>query len=469
MSKKALNQAPVKKGDLVSLSITDISEEGLGIGKYEGFTLFVKDAVTGDQVQAQVMTVKKGFGFARLTELVEASEHRISPRCGVARPCGGCQLQAMSYEAQLDFKTDKVKNHLARLGQVTDLDVKPCLGMEEPWYFRNKAQYPVQMGKDSQLKIGFYAGRTHSIIEADACYIGQPENEIILKLIRQWMLDFKLKPYDEEKGSGLVRTIMIRNGYFTGEVMVCIVIRRQDKKQNAAYEALVQRLTALDLGKAKVTSICLNVNPDKTNVILGDRMVNLYGPGYITDKIGPLTFEISAQSFFQINPMQTRVLYEKALEYAGLTGRETVWDLYCGAGTISLFLAQKAKQVYGVEIVAPAIDNARVNAKRNGIENATFYVGEAEEVLPRLYAEEGIYADVIVVDPPRKGCDERALKTMTEMKPEKIVYVSCNSATLARDLRYLVDHGYQVEKVQPVDMFPQTTHVETVVLMSKVK
>lgn len=482
MSKKSVLTAPVAKDDLVTVTITDMSEDGEGIGKTKGFALFIKDAVVGDQVLAKVIAVKKGYGYARIVEIKEPSGQRVEPRCSVAAPCGGCQLQAMNYEAQLKFKTDKVKNHLTRIGHLPQVQVEKTLGMGDgdggewngesasdrngevgPWHYRNKAQYPVRQGKDGQIKIGFYAGRTHAIIESPCCYIGHPVNEKIIELIRQWMQDYKIRAYDEQRGTGLLRHIMIRTGYFTGEIMVCLVINAHNLKSSAARKALVERLSQID----GMTSICLNVNTDRTNVILGKEMVHLMGAGYITDKIGDIRYQISAQSFFQVNPLQTRVLYQTALDFAGLTGEETVWDLYCGIGTISLFLAQKAKQVYGVEIVPPAIENARENARMNGITNAQFYVGKAEEILPELYEKEGIYADVIVTDPPRKGCEEIVLETMVRMAPEKIVYVSCNSSTLARDLHYLAERGYEVKKVQPVDMFPQTGGVETIALLQK--
>lgn len=333
MAEKTKRTAPVTKDDLVSVTITDMSENGEGIGKTEGFALFIKDAVVGDQVLAKVIAVKKGYGYARLMEIQEASPLRTAPRCPVAAPCGGCQLQAMDYEAQLKFKTDKVKNHLSRIGHLEDIHVENTLGMTDengPWHYRNKAQYPVRQGKDGQIQIGFYAGRTHAIIETPCCYIGQPVNETIIEIIRKWMQDYKIQAYNEQNGTGLLRHIMIRTGYFTGEIMVCLVINKKKLKSPAAEKALVERLQTVE----GMTSICLNINMEKTNVILGHEMVNLMGPGYITDMIGDIRYQISAQSFFQVNPLQTRVLYQTALDFAGLTGEETVWDLYCGTGTI---------------------------------------------------------------------------------------------------------------------------------------
>ena len=462
MSKKTIT-APVQKNDQVLVSITDISEEGEGIGKADGFTLFIKDTLPGDEVLAKVTAVKKGYGFARMMKLRKASGQRTEPRCPAAAPCGGCQIQAMDYAAQLKFKTDKVKAHMSRLGHLPDVPVLDTIGMKTesgqgPWHYRNKAQYPVREGKDGQICIGFYAGRTHSIIETPVCHIGQPVNEEIIEIIRNWMITYRIPTYNETTGQGYLRHIMIRSGCHTGEIMVCLVVNSKKQRSAAAVDDLIRMLCRI----RGMTSICLNINTSRTNVILGSTMVSLYGPDYITDRIGPISYRISAQSFFQVNPLQTEVLYGKALEFAELTGQETVWDLYCGTGTISLFLARQAKQVYGVEIVPAAIENARINAANNQISNAEFYVGKAEEVLPERYQKDGIHADVIVTDPPRKGCEEIVLETMVKMNPDRIVYVSCNSSTLARDLQYLDAHGYQTVKVQPVDMFPHTTGVECV-------
>jgi 23S rRNA (uracil1939-C5)-methyltransferase len=320
----------------------------------------------------------------------------------------------------------------------------------------------VQRGKDGRIVMGFYAGRTHDVIEMEDCMLNLGKDKEILEIVKEWMQTYQIEPYDEKTQAGVIRHVMIRYGKYTGQMMVCLVVTREQLEGNAREE-LVKRLLEVE----GMTSICLNVNKEKTNVILGNKMVLLYGKDYIVDKIGEVSYRISAQSFYQVNPMQTKVLYEIALEYAGLTGNEVVWDLYCGIGTISLFLAQKAKKVYGVEIVEPAIENANENAKLNGMENVEFFCGKAEEVLPREYKEHQIYADVIVTDPPRKGCDEKVNETMVQMKPKRIVYVSCNSATLARDCKMLEERGYKVEKIQPVDMFPQTTHVETVVLLQR--
>lgn len=446
----------MKKDDLIEVTIEDLSEEGTGIGKFEGMTFFIKDAVIGDRVRAKIMKLKKTYGFARLMEVLTPSPDRVEPLCPVARQCGGCQIQAMSYEAQLAFKTRKVENNLKRIGKFEEIPMESIIGMEDPFHYRNKAQFPFGKNRDGKIITGFYAGRTHSIIENTSCHLGKEVNEKILEKILAWMNAFHVEPYNEATGKGLMRHSLIRCGFRTGEIMVCLVI---NGRKIPGEEALVDSLKIIP----GMTNISLNVNKEKTNVILGREVINLWGRPYIEDYIGEVKYQISPLSFFQVNPVQTERLYGKALEYAGLTGEETVWDLYCGIGTISLFLARKARKVYGVEIIPDAIEDARRNASLNGFTNTEFYVGKAEEVLPEKYEKEGVRADVIVVDPPRKGCDETLLSTMVKMQPERIVYVSCDSATLARDLRYLCDNGYELKRVCPADMFPQTVHVETVV------
>ena len=451
-----------KKNDMVTVEIKDMGHDGEGIGKAEGYTLFIKDAVIGDLVEAKVMKAGKNYGYARLMQVLKPSKDRVEPKCSCARACGGCQLQALSYEKQLEFKEKKVRGNLERIGGFSDLEIEKVIGMEHPWRYRNKAQYPVGKDKDGKIITGFYAGRTHSIIPNQDCLLGAEINETILEKVIAYMEENHVTPYDETTGRGLVRHVLIRCGYQTGEIMVCLIV---NGRKLPAAEKLTDSLREIP----GMTSISLNVNTKRNNVILGEEVINLWGQAFITDAIGEVKYQISPLSFYQVNPIQTEKLYETALEFAGLTGKETVWDLYCGIGTISLFLAKKAKQVYGVEIVPPAIADARKNAALNGIENAEFYVGKAEEVLPEKYEQEGISADVIVVDPPRKGCDEAVLQTMLKMKPERIVYVSCDSATLARDLKRLCEELYEVKRVAVCDMFPQSTHVECVVLMSKVK
>ena len=457
----------MEKNQEFIVTIEDMNEDGAGVGKVDGYIWFVKDAVIGDVVRAKAMKMKKSYGFARLMEVLEPSASRVIPSCPVARQCGGCQLQAMSYEEQLKFKERKVMNNLIRIGKFAEDEIHmlPIMGMEEPWRYRNKAQFPFGKDKDGNVIAGFYAGRTHAIVEAEDCLLGVEENREILDIVKQFMKEMKIEPYDELSHKGLVRHVLIRKGFKTGEIMVCLVI---NGNKLPGKERLVEMLTGVD-GIKGMTSISYSVNQEKTNVIMGKEIVNLYGPGYITDYIGNVKYQISPLSFYQVNPVQTERLYGTALEYAGLTGNEIVWDLYCGIGTISLFLAQKAKKVYGVEIVPQAIEDARRNAEINGIHNAEFFVGKAEEVLPERFEKNHVHADVIVVDPPRKGCDAVCMDTILKMRPERVVYVSCDSATLARDLRYLADGGYVVERGRCCDMFPGTVHCETVVLLSQQK
>ena len=462
-----------KKNDTVTIEITDMGIDGEGIGKVDGFTLFVKDALIGDVAEVKVMKAKKNYGYARLMKLVLPSPDRVEPVCSVARQCGGCQIQALSYAKQLEFKQNKVRGNLIRIGgfleAFIDAIMEPIAGMEEPFHYRNKAQYPVGMDKEGNLIAGFYAGRTHQIIPNLDCALGDPVNQEILKKILAFMKEYGLTAYNEETGKGLVRHVLIRKGFTTKEIMVCLVINGKKLPHSDALAAVLAKVPGM-------TSITYSINQANTNVIMGEVICPVWGQTFITDYIGNVKYQISPLSFYQVNPVQTEVLYGQALKYAGLTGKETVWDVYCGIGTISLFLAQKAKKVYGVEIVPQAIEDARKNAELNGIENAEFFVGKAEDVLPQYYKDyakshpgEQAHADVIVVDPPRKGCEESVLETMVNMQPERIVYVSCDSATLARDLKYLCANGYELKKVRAVDMFPHTYHVETVCLLSRIK
>ena len=451
-----------RKNDIVTLKIEDCGIDGEGIGKADGFTVFVKDAVIGDTVRAKIMKAKKNYGYGRLEEIITPSPDRVEPKCQFARQCGGCQLQALSYEKQLEFKTSKVRGHLERIGGFIDIPMEKILGMEQPFHYRNKAQFPVGKSKDGRIITGFYAGRTHSIIENRDCALGVTRNKEVLDRVIAHMEKFHIQPYDENTGKGLVRHVLIRYGFFTDEMMVCLIINGE---KLPGEEALVKSLRQIP----EAVSVMVNVNKKRNNVILGEKVRLLWGQPYITDKIGEISYQISPLSFFQVNPYQTGRLYGKALEYAQLSGNETVWDLYCGIGTISLFLAQKAKMVRGVEIIPAAIENAKENACLNGFDNTEFFVGKAEEVLPEQFARTGERADVIVVDPPRKGCDETLLSTIIKMQPDRVVYVSCDSATLARDLKYLCERGYELKKVCPVDMFPNTVSVETVVLLSQLK
>ena len=471
------------KNDCVELTIEDIGVSGEGIGKVDGYTLFVKDTVIGDVVRVKIMKAKKNYGYARLMDIIKPSKDRVEPACPIARQCGGCQIQAMNYNAQLKYKQKLVKDNLLRISGLTEgVDYEMCeiLGMDTPFRYRNKAQYPVGEDKDGNIVMGFYAGHTHSIIACpdDDCMLGHRDNAFILNAVKEWMKEYRVRAYNENIHKGTVRHVLIRTGYHTDEVMVCLVTKKMLRKEVA--DGLVKAIQKL---KLNVASLVVNINKEDTNVILGKECITLYGRPYIEDYIGDIKFQISPLSFYQVNPKQTEVLYNKALEFAGLKGNESVWDMYCGIGTISLFLAKKAGKVYGVEIVPQAIEDAKNNAKINNIDNAEFFVGKAEEVVPAFYKKQtGVQSDndstdskeydmtrpdVVVVDPPRKGCDKKLLDTIVSMTPDRIVYVSCDSATLARDLKLLVEYGYKVEKVQPVDQFGNTVHVETVVLLSK--
>lgn len=466
------------KNQIVTITIEDIGNDGEGIGKYEGYTLFVKGAVVGDVAKVKVLKAKKTYGYAKVEELLTPSPDRVTPRCPVAGRCGGCQLQHLSYERQLSYKADKVKNCLIRIGGVSeeklDAITEPIIGMKDPFYYRNKAQYPVGADKEGKPVMGFYAGHSHNIVDCTDCAIQEPVNAVILPVIKKFMEEKQISAYDEENGKGLLRHVLTRVGFTTKEVMVCLIIN--GKKFPQALELAEKVSEAVEHFNGKdgkggyvLKSFCLNVNTVKSNVILGQEILPVYGETYITDYIGNIKYQISPLSFYQVNPEQTVKLYEKALEYAGLSGNEIVWDLYCGIGTISLFLAQKAKQVYGVEIVPQAIEDAKINSKINNFGNAEFFTGAAEEVMPAKYKESGgtMKADVICVDPPRKGCEESLLDTVIAMEPKRIVYVSCDPATLARDVKYLEEKGYELKKVCPVDQFGHSGHIESCVLLCR--
>ncbi|WP_053361468.1 23S rRNA (uracil(1939)-C(5))-methyltransferase RlmD [Bacillus sp. FJAT-27251] len=445
---------PVQKNEYIDVIFEDLTHDGAGVAKVDGYPVFVPGGLPGEKANIKVIKVAKGYGIGRLVELLERSHFRVEVSQEEAHKYGGCQLQHISYEGQLKYKENQVRQVLARIGKLGDVKVHPVLGMEHPWQYRNKAQVPVGQ-KDGKLVAGFFKPRSHEIVDSNESLIQLPEVNEAIQTVKQICIELGIKPYNEETHKGDMRHIMARYGKQTGELMVVLITRTSDLPQkNKLVEAIVDRLP-------KVKSIVHNINSRRTNVIMGDKTKVLWGSEVIYDYIGSVKFAISALSFYQVNPDQTKVLYDKALEYAGLNGGETVIDAYCGIGTISLFLAQKAKKVYGVEIVPEAIEDARRNAELNEIANAEFAVGKAEDVIPKWYSE-GITADVLVVDPPRKGCDEALLKTIIEMKPKKVVYVSCNPATLARDLRILEDGGYKTLEVQPVDMFPQTTHCEAV-------
>ena len=445
----------IKKNDDLEVNISDIGYEGEGIAKIDGYTTFVKGGLKGEKVKIKMLKVNKDYGFAKLVEVLEKSEERDEPICSVFGKCGGCSLQHINYEAQLDYKTNTVRNTLRKaLGY--DVGVEQTIGMGIPYNYRNKAQYPVV-----DDKIGFFAGRTHALIENEKCYIQNETSDKLAKDAFKILRKYNISSYNEKSGKGCLRHIITRIGIHTGELMLVLVTNEKNIKHK---DEIVSELTK---EYPTIKSIIQNVNMQNTNVILGNECVILYGQEYITDILGEYKFKISPLSFYQVNPVQTEVLYNIAKEYANLQGTETVFDLYSGIGTISIFIADNAKKVYGVEVVEQAVFDAKENAEINEIRNVEFIQGEAEVIVPEMY-KEGKKADVVFVDPPRKGCDEKLLETIKEMKAQKVVYISCNPATLARDLKYLTDNGYEIKKVQPVDMFPQTSHVENVVLLEKI-
>lgn len=511
----------LQKNDLITLEITDLTEEGQGVGKKDGLVFFVKDSVMGDLVEARILKAKKNYAYAKVEKLLEASPYRITPLCPVAGKCGGCQLQHLSYEKELAWKEDRITQSLIRIAGLSPEEVESkkegILGGVLSRY-RNKAQYPVQNGmkireektvsgrafaerkKGSEieqesydsLRMGFYGFHSHRIIETEDCLINSAENPLILNCIKDWAREYKISGYEEETGKGLLRHIFLRKGFSTGEILLCLVLNGKSLPHG---KELWEKLEGLSLSaeevglqseagvhceedrkaQEKIVGLCININEGSGNAILGRETRCLYGKDSIEDKIGELSFSISVPSFYQVNPVQTEKIYGKALEYAALTGEETVWDCYCGIGTISLFLAQKAKQVYGLEIVPEAIENAKKNAEKNGLHNTEFYVGAAEEVLPmwvegqkREGKDVGNLVDVVSLDPPRKGCDEACLSAVLELSPKRIVYVSCDPGSLARDMKYLREGGYTLEKWVGIDNFPRTGHVETVALLSKI-
>ncbi|WP_455544421.1 23S rRNA (uracil(1939)-C(5))-methyltransferase RlmD [Intestinibacter sp.] len=442
------------------VDIVDIGQGGVGIGKYEGFTVFVDGGLVQDKIKVKITKSKKNYAVGDMVEIIEKSPFRVERKCSEnLRQCGGCQIQELDYQKQLDIKTNEVKQVISRIGKLDDVVIHDTLGMENPFRYRNKAQFPIQK-KDNVPVIGFYKKKSHDLISTDECIIQHEVNDKIIKIIKTYIRAYNVSIYDEKTHKGLLRHLVTKVGFTTGEVMIVLVANGR-KLPNLKELAAV-----LEENIPGFKTLVVNVNTQKTNVILGKENIVAYGDGMIRDYIGELVFEISPLSFFQVNPVQTEVLYNKALEYANLGENDTVFDIYCGIGTISLFLAQKAKKVYGIEIVEDAIKDAKRNAKINNMDNVEFYVGKAEEVVPKMY-KEGKRANVVVVDPPRKGCDEKVLDTIVSMQPDRVVYVSCNPSTLARDLAYLDERGYKCNEIQPVDMFPHSVHVENVCWLSK--
>lgn len=453
----------VEKNKEYIFDIISQGYEGEGIAKIDNkYPIFIEGALKGEKVKVRIVKVNKNFAYGKLMEVLEASEERVNPPCAIYKRCGGCKLQHASYKAQLDFKWDRVKDCVSKIGKLDPSIVKYPLGMENPWRYRNKVQLPIGL-INGEVKIGFFAPRSHDIIDMESCLIQDEIGDKVVKLTREWIEKFNIRPYNvdgEYDEKGIVRHIMIRRGFTTNEVMVVLVTNGEKLPHKEEFvDLMVKNIPG-------IKSVIQNINSKKTNVILGLESKTLWGEDTISDYIGDFRFNISPLSFFQVNPTQTEVLYGKALEYANLTGNEEVFDAYCGTGTITLFLSQKAKKVYGVEIISQAIDNAWINAKENKVENVEFFVGESEVVIPDLI-NKGVKADVVVVDPPRKGCDKKLLDAITNIDAKKIVYVSCDPSTLGRDLQVLEDNGYKTLEVQPVDMFPNTSHVETVVKLNR--
>ena len=435
------------------VDIVDIGQGGVGIGKYEGFTVFVEGGLIQDKVKVRINKSKKNYAVGDIVEIFEKSPFRVDRICSDdLKDCGGCQIQELDYNKQLELKTNEVKQVISRIGKLENVEIHETIGMQSPCRYRNKAQFPIQ-NINGSTAIGFYKKKSHDVIPTDMCVIQHDINDKIIKIIKTYIQAYNVSIYNETTHTGVLRHLVTKVGFTTNEVMVVLVANGTNLPHlNELASVLKENILGFK-------TLVLNVNKAKTNVILGKENKVIYGNGKINDYIGDLVFEISPLSFFQVNPVQTEVLYNKALEYAELKENDTVFDIYCGIGSISLFLAQKATKVYGIEIVEDAIKDAKINAKLNNLNNVEFYVGKAEEVVPKMYSE-GKTANVVVVDPPRKGCDEKVLDTIVSMKPDRVVYVSCNPSTLARDLAYLDERGYKCVEIQPVDMFPHTMHVE---------
>ncbi len=446
----------IQKNDVVRILITDQTDTGEGLGKVDGFPLFVKHAVTGDEADVIVTAVRKTYGYGRIKEIIKPSKYRVKPECPVWKRCGGCQLLSMSYEGQLEYKTNKVREAIRRIGGLKDIEVQPAVGSDLVFGYRNKAQYPVGTDKNGEIVSGFYAGRTHEIISNTHCALAPDEFGDILDTVIAWMKKHNVAPYDEIRRSGIVRHVFLRKGFKTGEISLCLIINARELKHK---EELIRSLSGFDA----IKSISISVNRNNTNVIMGDEAKVIYGKDRIEDILGDVSFMISPMSFYQVNHGQTEKLYSCVKEFADLKGTETIWDLYCGIGTISLFLAKQAGKIIGIEVVERAVEDAKENARRNNITNADYFAGDVKEIFPKLYKEYSNEENIVIIDPPRKGSDEKTLETIVKLGPEKMIYVSCDPATLARDLKYMNANGYKVEKVRPYDLFPNSIHCESVV------
>lgn len=459
----------------IKVEITDIASTGSGVGKYEGIAVFVDGAITGDIVEVKITQKKKNYISGEIVRIIKPSENRITPACKVYEKCGGCQIMAMEYNAQLKYKENMLFETLKRIGKIENPVISPIISMQEPYFYRNKIQIPIGE-KNSKIEMGFFARGSHNLVEFEKCYI-QPEIcQKIMDLVREYLETEKIPVYNEELHSGNIRHLVIRKSYHMDELMVILVTR-----ENSPLKNIDKLIHSLKSQIPEFTSLVQNTNPQKTNVILGKDNITLFGNAYITDIIEDLEFKIGPSTFFQTNNIQMENLYNKAFEYAEITKDDVIYDLYCGIGTISLLAAKRAKKVYGVEISKNSIENAKENAEKNKIDNAEFIAGKAEEVIKSL-AKTADKPDIIILDPARSGAHENVLKTLLELAPKKIVYISCNPSTLARDLNILLApeeffecdeektySQYNIEKIIPVDMFPHSTHVETIVLLSKTK
>ena len=450
----------LKKNDVARVKIIDFTENGEGIGKADGFPLFVRHAVIGDEADVIVTSVKKTYGYGRIKELIHPSESRREPNCSSWKRCGGCQFQNVSYGAQLEFKTNKVKQAIERIGGFSDVEVFPCIGSPKEWRYRNKAQFPVGYDAERKLSIGFYAGRTHEIIPCSDCKLTPEIFNKIAASVLEWMEECHISAYDEKTGRGIVRHIFLRMGFHTDDIGVCLICNAKKLKRT---DELIRKLSIYP----QIKGISYSSNTRNTNVILGDSVTQVYGELTINDNIGDTAYCIYPLSFYQVNNAQTEQLYNCVREFADLTGKEHVWDLYCGIGSISLYVAKEAKSVTGIEVIERAIEDAKANAKLNNCGNTEFFAGDVADLFPKMVSETKEEENIVIVDPPRKGCDPETLKTILRVRPEKIIYVSCNPSTLARDLKQLCSEEYRIEKIQPYDMFPQSVHVETVCCLSK--
>ncbi len=449
----------LKKNDVLTGQVVDLTHEGHGVVKIDRYPIFIPNTLIDEKIEYKVIKVKKNFAIGKLIKVITESDARVEPPCIYYYKCGGCQLQHMSYQAQLNMKKEQVVNLFHRKAKFTNTVIKDTVGMEDPWRYRNKSQIPVGLSKDQQPIMGFYRQRSHDIIDMESCLIQDQQHQQVMNDLKQLISELNISVYNEKTKKGLLRHLVVRTGHYTNQLMIILVANGEAFKQaESLVDALVRKYP-------NVTSIKQNINDAHSNVIMGPQSITLYGEEEIEDQLSEVTFNISDQSFYQINSHQTEKLYQQALDYAQLTGDEIVLDTYCGIGTIAIYMAENARHVYGVEVVPSAINDANQNATKNQLENTTFVCGKAEEVILKWKAE-GIRPDVVMVDPPRKGCDETFLETILELNPKRIVYISCNPSTQQRDA-HILNHQYDLKEITPVDMFPQTTHIETVALFER--